>query len=188
MGLRETYLANHIARWVQGHDTLLDVGGGNGRLALAIARATGVSPTITEVSPHLKVDLPFVTQQDPFRLPVADQSFDAVLLGFVLHHIASFDDQLRLFAEVTRVARRRIIVLEDTPGSRFERWLTMAWDWSLNVLDGVPTPFTYRTVAEWEKQIAIPPFRLTASAPFRGLWPTLATYSQCVFVLDRRDP
>ena len=40
----------------------------------------------------------------------------------------------------------RVIIAEDTPGSRVDRALNSAWDWLLNIRHGVPTPFTIEVV------------------------------------------
>ena len=57
---------------------------------------------------------------DGGRLPYKDLSFDVALIVFVLHHA---DDPGILLREDSRVARRAVIVVEDTPRTELEeRW------------------------------------------------------------------
>src|SRR5919204_61924 len=74
----------------------------------------------------------FLALQDPFSVPVQDGSFDVVMLLFVFHHVEGWEDQERLLDEAVRIARRRIVVMEDTPGTRTDLLFNKGWDWILN--------------------------------------------------------
>ena len=50
---------------------------------------------------------------DGQSLPFEDNSFDVVCVCYVLHHLAP-EHAERLFAEVIRVARSRVLLLEDS--------------------------------------------------------------------------
>jgi hypothetical protein len=123
--------------------------------------------------------------EDPYRVPVADQSFDVVMLLFVLHHVADREGQRRLFGECSRIARRAILVMEDTPEGRLERAVNTAWDYVLNFYLGVATPFTFRTTQEWKAEFERDGFVASSVERYRPVWPTLKTYHHTLFVLSR---
>jgi hypothetical protein len=128
-------------------------------------------------------DLPFLAMADPFGVPVPDRSFDVVLLLFALHHNA-YEAQGKVVAEAVRLARRRIVVLEDTPMNRVDRVFNSMWDTVLNLRHGVPTPLTFRTVEEWREVFLEHGLQAVHVESYRPKWPTLMTYHHTVFVLE----
>ena len=187
MFLRENEEGGKIAPWVERGQRVLDVGGGTGFISRWLRDRTGVAPTMTDVVEYRNRDrsIPFLRLHDPFRLPVADASFDVVLMMFVMHHIERAEDQVRLLSEAVRVARSRLIVLEDTPGNAVDRVMNTAWDWLLNQRHRVPTPFTFRDVDGWLRQFKEMDLSIVHVETYRPMWPTLKTYPHSIFVLDR---
>jgi len=173
--------------WLERDETLLDVGAGTGFMARYLRDRAGVRPTLTDLASYGNRDrsMPFILQGDPLRVPVADASHDVVLLMFVFHHMERWEDQEELLREAKRVARRRIVVTEDTPGSRFERWVNVAWDRILNLRHGVPTPFTFRSTEAWVDLFEANDLSVVHVERFRPVWPTLGSYHHTLFVLDR---
>jgi ubiquinone/menaquinone biosynthesis C-methylase UbiE len=128
----------HRARWTQRHlmpyirpaDSVLDVGAGDCRLAALLQRKIGCKVTPVDVEDFNQTDLP-LTLFDGEHLPFGDNTFDVVLLIFVLHHAK---DARPVLDEARRVSRRSVIVFEDVTSSvwdrmmfrGFHRWL----DWS----------------------------------------------------------
>lgn len=129
-------------------------------------------------------DFPFVKLEDPVRIPAGDGSYDAVMMLFVLHHMERSQDQERLVAEARRVARRRVVVLEDTPVSRVDLAMNTFWDWVLNLRHGVPTPFTFRSPDAWGEVFAGAGLSVRHRETYRAWWPTLWTYRHTLFVLE----
>lgn len=105
---------------------LLDVGGGTGNYAAALAR-DGWRPLVLDRSAAMlerAAAKAFETvRANATELPMPDQSFDAVMLVSMLHHV---DDRRRALAEARRVLRR---------GGRLAAMLftreDIAGDWSL---------------------------------------------------------
>lgn len=186
MFLRENEIGGKVAPWLEPGGSLLDVGSGTGRIARWLASRRGVRPTLTDLHGfgNRIGDLPFVKMHDPVAIPAADRSHDAVMMLFVLHHMPVWDDQVRLVREAARVARRRVVIIEDTPLSRPDRIFNVFWDRILNLRHGVPTPFTFRDVDGWEKVFADVGLQVRSTLTYRALWPTLGTYRHTLFVLD----
>src|SRR5947208_10339688 len=84
---------------------LADVGGGTGNYALAFARE-GWDPLVVDASPAMLARAAAkglrTLEADAQRLPLADESFDAVLMISMLHHV---DDPHRALTEARRILR-----------------------------------------------------------------------------------
>ena len=186
MFLRENEVGRRVAPYLERGWEILDVGSGTGKMARWLASRAGVRPTLADVVEfgNRVGGLPYVRLEDPLALPFADRSFDAVVMLFVLHHVARWEDQERLLGEAARVARHRVVLIEDTPGSRAERAVNVAWDWALNLRHGVPKPFTFRTVDGWRSVFPRVGLREVAARTYRPKWPTLATYRHTAFALE----
>jgi SAM-dependent methyltransferase len=112
--------------------TLLDVGAGVGDIPARASRAArrhgvrlhtlGVelSEPLARACAH-HVDLSI--RADAFALPLADASVDVVTCSQVLHHFVE-DDAARLVRELTRVARRLVVV-----GDLRRSWLAAGGFW-----------------------------------------------------------
>ena len=187
MFLRENEEGRRIAPHLSRGQCLLDLGAGTGFMARWLKQAAGVEPTLCDLVDYHNRDrsLPFILQTDPARVPVPDGSFDVVLLMFVFHHIERWADQEALLDEAVRIARHRIVIAEDTPGSRVDRAFNVAWDWLLNWRHGVPKPFTFRAVDGWMELFTTRDLSVAHAETYRPVWPTLATYPHTLFVLDR---
>ena len=188
MFLRENEVGGRLAPHLAAGTTVLDVGSGTGRLSRWLATRVGVRPTQADVVEfdNRVQDLPFVRLGDPLALPFPDRSFDVVMLLFVLHHLERWEDQEALVREAARVAARRLLIIEDTPTSRIDRVMNVAWDWVLNLRHGVPTPFTFRTVHGWTDVFERSGLAVRHSQTYRARWPTLMTYHHTLFVLEAR--
>ncbi len=166
---------------------MLDLGAGTGFMSRWLKRKTGVEPTLADVVSYNNRDrsMPYVELEDPLHVPVEADSFDVVLVMFVFHHMERLADQAALLDEAVRVARHRVIIVEDTPTSRIDRGFNVAWDWILNLRHGVPTPFTFRSASEWLDLFKERDLGIEHVETYRPLWPTLGTYHHSLFVLDR---
>ena len=187
MFLRENEVGNKVAPWLFRGQTLLDLGAGTGFISRWLKDRVGVQPTLTDVVAYDNRDqsLPFMHLDDPFHVPVDDGAFDVVMTLFVFHHVATYAEQERLLDEAMRVARRRLIVLEDTPRNGVDLVFNKGWDWILNRRHGVPTPFTFHSPDEWTAVFKERSLSLAHVETYRPAWPTLKTYPHTLFVLDR---
>jgi SAM-dependent methyltransferase len=131
---------------VQSGMRLLDVACGPGRCAAAAA-ARGAVPLgldaavgMIAVARTRYPELEF-QQGDAERLPFADESFDAVVAGFVVNHLPRPEGALAEFARVLRRGGRVAVAVWDRPGRmRLLGVLTEAIERTVGVRDpGLPS-------------------------------------------------
>lgn len=106
--------ARSISRRLSDGDSVLDVGCGTGHMLAQLALFKDIQPQGVEIAllPDRFHDIPMTTY-DGRSLPFADGSFDATLVCYVLHHLEP-PAAAALFAEIVRVTRRRIFLIEDS--------------------------------------------------------------------------
>jgi demethylmenaquinone methyltransferase/2-methoxy-6-polyprenyl-1,4-benzoquinol methylase len=105
------------------HGRLLDVGTGTGDIAYETLRSRPATAAFgadftyemmaAGVGKEPGITVPF-TQADVYALPYADESFDAVVSGFLIRNVV---DRVAAFREMARVTRPggRVVCLETTP-------------------------------------------------------------------------
>jgi ubiquinone/menaquinone biosynthesis C-methylase UbiE len=103
--------------------SLLDVGCGSGWVAATLAHQVSCPISTVDIGDFRQVETADFHVFDGLSLPFPDKQFDVVLFSFVLHHVP---DELKplLLAEARRVCRGRVLVLEDTPVTWFDRWVS----------------------------------------------------------------
>ena len=110
--------------WLRTHlgssGRVLDVGAGEGYVGAAARQTSGLEVQLVDVVDFNRTDLP-LTVYDGHHLPFDDETFDAALLVFVLHHT---EDVAAVINEVRRVTRRggRVGVVESVVENRFDAW------------------------------------------------------------------
>ena len=187
MFLRENEVVQKLAPWIEHGQRFLDLGSGTGLVARRLANVTGAHATACDAFEFgNRVELPYLRQTDPLRVPAEDRSFDIVVMCFVLHHIPVWNDQLVVANEAMRVARKRVLVLEDTPFNQIDLLFNRGWDWVLNRRHGIPVPFTFRSREEWTGLFGASGYRVGHTESYRPRWPTFGMYHHTLFVLDRR--
>ena len=185
--LRGTFLGGLIGKHLVAGESLLDVGGGTGFFARWLQENADVKATLSDIVDYdasRDKSLPFIHQLDPRRIPSKDAAYDNVLVMFVLHHIDTAELQLNLVREAMRVARKRVIIVEDTPRSWWDWGMNKLFDWVLNVRHGIPTPFTFRSSVDWCSAFAAEHFVIDEVHAFRSVWPSFGIYRQSMIVLD----
>jgi SAM-dependent methyltransferase len=97
-----------IVEWVAGAHTALDVATGGGHVARRL-REAGLEVTTVDPAPGMEPDTVAPAEQ----LPFADGSFDVVVTRLGAHHFA---DVRKAAHELARVARRTVVVVDNTFG------------------------------------------------------------------------
>lgn len=120
----------------------LDVGAGRCYVAKEIqTKNRGVEVICIDIADFNKTDLKFILY-DGKHIPFKDNSFDTLLLIYVLHHVTN---PVELLKESIRVCKGNIIITEDPAGS----FLVKAFDYLYNKYHGVACPFNFKSDIEW---------------------------------------
>jgi len=143
---RVRVLCDHLIPLISPSSSLLDVGGGDGRLAAALMnRRTDLAVRGLEVLVRPGAAFP-VDVYDGRSFPFPDKSFDIVLMVDVLHHT---EDPACLLREASRVAREAILV-KDHLADRILALPTLRFmDRVGNARFGVALPHVYWPRRRW---------------------------------------
>jgi SAM-dependent methyltransferase len=174
-------MALEIARVLPRRSRVLDVGCGNGFIAHHLSALLG-SP-VTGLDVRRRVDAPVeYIAYDGTRFPVADASFDAALLCYVLHHA---QDQRAFLREVRRALTDGglVVVYEDIPENFWDALACRAHDRAWSRRTG---PCTFRLAHEWRGLFESSGFEVVAERRL-SRWRNLThTVSRRLFVLRLR--
>lgn len=173
-------IARLLSDYLERGAKVLDLGCGNLVAAQEIAEQARVRIVGLERLAFARRRLPLVLYAGG-TVPFRDRSFDTVLLAFVLHHCE--DGGVEVLGEARRIARRRILVLEDAYDHLIERSLTRVVDRLLNRIENpsIPLPLRFRPLHEWQRLFADLGLRVEAVRTVRTT-PILET-RQRLFVL-----
>lgn len=146
--------AGRIARLLRDHldpgERVLDLGCGSLVVAEQLESHARVTVIGLDRLAFPRRPLPLVVYGGG-TVPFADRSFDTVVLAFVLHHCE--DGGRTALAEARRVARRRILVLEDAYDHAVERWIIRRVDRLLNRIENpsISVPLRFRPQPGWQR-------------------------------------
>ena len=169
---------------LEGARSVLDIGCGSGYVAWQLGLSFPGEVGAVDIGDFRRVPTPSFSLFDGLRLPFADGRFDVVLFSFVLHHVADVDKPL-LLAEGRRVARRKLVILEDTPAGLFDR-LSNFWHGSrFRRRIGSRERFGFLTREEWLRlfsRLGLHPFAVVPLSRWcRSIW---QPFSRSLFVLE----
>ena len=138
-------MALEIARVIPRRSKVLDVGCGNGFIAHHLSAMLGKGVIGIDVTQTTEAPIDY-RHYDGRQFPVKANSFDAVLLCYVLHHTQNIDLILK---EIRRVLRNGgvVIIYEDTPAT----WWDEAVCWVHNRhWQNRTGPCTFRDASKWQ--------------------------------------
>jgi malonyl-CoA O-methyltransferase len=137
-------MALEIARVIPRGSEVLDVGCGNGFIAHHLSAMLGTSVVGIDLGNSADAPVDY-RHYNGAEFPVADDSFDTVLLCYVLHHA---QDVSVVLNEIRRVMRDGglAIIYEDIPGSWWDR--EVCWFHNQH-WRGRTGPSTFRRESEW---------------------------------------
>lgn len=115
--------------------SVLDFGAGTCDLSKYIGHRNAV----TSIDIHTSCEDADV--YDGYTLPYEDDAFDVVVSMFVLHHIPHHESIIK---ELRRVARSRVIVIEDMPTTPYQRFISrvhyLYFQQSTRTIENMKTP------------------------------------------------
>lgn len=182
-------MALEVARLIPHHAQVLDVGCGNGFIAHHLSAILRRNVVGLDVREHTTAPITYL-RYDGLHLPARDQSVDAVLLGYVLHHAR---DAGVILGEVRRVLREggQVIVYEDIPRTAWDRVICRTHDLQWRRRTGACIS---RQQPEWRALFAVAGFAVIAERTL-SRWRNLAhPVSRAFYVLgldraaSRRPP
>lgn len=160
-------LAGHLAVAMSERGSALDIGCGDGKLALALMR---MRPDLkvegVEQSPQAGAPIA-ITAYDGLQLPFADKSFDYVTLVDVLHHS---DDPAALLREASRVARRGVVIKDHLREGVLARETLGVLDWLDSFGAASRRPATFLSREEWRDVFARGRVRSVQTVDSLGLY------------------
>src|SRR2546430_2668850 len=137
-------MALEMARVIPRGSEVLDVGCGNGFIAHHLSAMLGTSVVGIDVMNATQAPIDY-RRYDGEEFPVVDNSVDAVLLCYVLHHA---QDVRAVLSEIKRVLRPGglAIVYEDIPKTAWDRFICWTHDLQWRRRTG---ECTFRSESEW---------------------------------------
>ena len=124
-------------------DKILDVGSGFCTISKRL-KEMGHTVTPLDVKDRNLYEQIKVTLYDGVKIPFKADSFDVVLVITVFHHIKDCE---KILKEAKRVAKK-IIIMEDTYESTWQKYLTFAMDSFVN-MEFLNHPHTNKSDKDW---------------------------------------
>jgi SAM-dependent methyltransferase len=161
-------MALEVVKVLPPRANVLDVGCGNGFIAHHLQSMLGTRVVGLDVGRDTDARINYLPY-DGRHFPVKDQSFDAVLLCYVLHHAQ--DPQLVL-NEVSRVLREGglAIIYEDMPALWWDRVVCWTHDRQWRCRTG---PCTFHAEHDWRRIFSLSGFEVVRERPL-SRWRNLA--------------
>ena len=161
-------MALEVARVLPSQADVLDVGCGNGFIAHHLSGLLGKPVVGLDVGDSTTARIKYLPY-DGRHFPVRDQSFDAVLLCYVLHHA---QDARLVLNEVSRVLRDGglAIIYEDMPILWWDRMVCWTHDRKWR---GVTGPCTFQREHGWRTTFSLAGFEILSERPL-SRWRNLA--------------
>jgi len=167
-------------------EKILDLGAGNGLLALEIKEQLDKEVILVDVLDYNRTDLPLLLYNAEGNVPLADKEVDTTILYTVLHHAS---DPEHLLKEATRATKKRLIIMEgyiEEDGI----WMTNSFfDWFYNRVVGdedINVPLNFLKIKGWEKMLKLYGFDMIQST-YVGICEPLVPEHQVLFISDRNN-
>jgi len=176
-------IARKLRRYIRPGEHVLDVGCGPLVVADELQKLTGARVLGIETLDYRKRPLPMALYSGA-RAPFRDASFDVVVIGFVLHHCD--DGGLAVLREARRLTRGRILLLEDSFDTLFDRAAIRIVDKLLNYIENPAIPVPYRFRPSWDWKSLFGELGLTMTKMERLRTTPILKTRQILFVLESK--
>ena len=132
-------------------EKILDLGAGDGLLALEIKEQLGKEVVLVDVVDYNYTDLPLKIYNPEDTVPLADKEVDTTILFVVLHHT---NNPEHLLEEATRVTKQRLVILEGSMEDDDTRVTNSFMDWFYNRImrdADINIPLNFLNLEGWEE-------------------------------------
>ena len=133
--------------FIQNDSKILDFGCGSGIIGKAFQEFFQADLLGVDIKDRRIYPIPFKLI-DGKSLPFPENSFDVVLINYVLHHSR---DPVALLSEAKRVTRDKIIISEDLAEGCLSKLVCWLHGISFDKLFGNPTKTSFNSEKGWEK-------------------------------------
>jgi ubiquinone/menaquinone biosynthesis C-methylase UbiE len=176
-------MALEIARVIPYGSRVLDVGCGNGFIAHHLTALLGTSAVGTDVTDITQVPISY-RRYDRTQLPAEDNSFDAVLLCYVLHHA---EDAGVMLKEMRRVLCDGGfgVIYEDIPALWWDRFI--CWTHNLKWRNRTGA-CTFRSESEWRSLFESSGFEVVSERQLARLRNVMHPVRRRLCVLRKNAP
>ncbi|MFN2493041.1 MAG: class I SAM-dependent methyltransferase [Pyrinomonadaceae bacterium] len=173
-------MALEIARVIPRHSQVLDVGSGNGFVAHHLSALLGTNVIGIDLNQVSEAPINY-RQFDGTSFPVEDESSNALLLCYVLHHVQNLN---AVVGEIRRVLRGDglVIVYEDIPACAWDRFVCWTHNLKWRRRTGV---CSFRLESEWRSIFDEAGFELIQDRQL-SRWRNMAHPVRRAFFLLRR--
>ncbi len=139
---------------------ILDLGAGNGLLALEIKEQLDKEVVLVDVVDYNYTNLPLILYNSNEKVPLTDEEVDTTILYTVLHHA---DDPEHLLDEATRVTKKRLIIKEAYIEKEKIRISNSFVDWFYNRVIGdedINVPLNFLKIKAWDQLLKSHRFKI----------------------------
>jgi ubiquinone/menaquinone biosynthesis C-methylase UbiE len=144
--IRARRLTRHIVDSTKNCTSLLDLGCGDMILTEFVHHNSEMNVTGIDTIDSNLSHLP-VTLYDGNRIPFLDNTFDATMVAYVLHHCSDISAVLR---EIKRVTNRKILVFEEIYDHRVSRHILQMHDFGNWLLSSkMKIPCNFLRIEQW---------------------------------------
>ncbi len=171
-------MCRECSYFIKKGSVILDLGCGSGIVADVFKNYFGAQIEGVDIIDKRVAKIPF-RLYDGKNLPFADNSFDAVLINYVLHHC---ETPLRVLNEAKRVAKGKIIIYEDLPENIFSKLVCKLHGKSFNFLfRNDKESCNFKKDAEWKEVFENLGLKLIFE---KRIWP-ISIRKLKIFVLEK---
>ena len=132
-------------------DKILDLGGGDGLLALEIKERLEKEVILVDIIDYNFTSLPLILYDPEGEIPLDENKADTTILFTVLHHSS---DPKHLLEEATRITKNRLIIIEAYADEEDITICNSFVDWFYNRVIGdedINVPLNFLKIKEWEQ-------------------------------------
>jgi SAM-dependent methyltransferase len=165
-------------------ERILDLGSGNGLLALQIKEQLAKEVILVDVLDYNNTDLPLILYSPKDKVPLADKEVDTTILYTVLHHAS---DPEHLLEEATRITKKRLVIMEAYVEEDDIRVANAFFDWFYNRVIGgedINVPLNFLKVREWEEILNSYGFDVVKTV-YVGMCEPLVPEHEILIIADR---